>query len=102
MTAPGFLDQAQKKGEYLWQKLEELIAKHPKVFIGHRGKGLMQGLVCVPLNTDFLAALREEKLLAVGAGDNVVRFLPALVVTEAQIDEAVAVIDRVATKFAGV
>ncbi|MDX2028893.1 MAG: aspartate aminotransferase family protein [Alphaproteobacteria bacterium] len=101
MTAPGFLDKAKRMGDYLGQKLAGIVQRHPKVFIGCRGIGLMQGLVCVPLNTDVVKALREEKLLAMGAGENVIRFLPPLIVTEAQIDEAVSIIDRVAAKLAG-
>ncbi len=101
MTKPGFIDQAKRMGDYLERKMVEVAKRHPKVFIGNRGKGLMQGLICVPLNLDVVKALREEKLLGLGAGDNVVRFLPPLIVTEAQIDDAVAIIDRVATKLAG-
>ena len=89
----------QNLSAYLWQKLDGLIANHPKVFTEHRGKGMMQGLRCVPLNTDVVKALREQKLLVLAAGENVVRMLPPLIVTEAQIDEAVAIIDRVAAKL---
>jgi len=39
-------------------------------------------------------ALREQKLLTVGAGENVVRFLPPLIVTEAEIEESVARLER--------
>ena len=99
MTKPGFLDEALSKGEYLWKKMAGLVQKHPKVFTENRGKGLMQGLVCVPENLAFVKALREEKLLALGAGENVVRIMPPLIVTEAQIDEAIAIFDRVAGKF---
>lgn len=101
MTAPGFLDEARRKGDYLWKKFDELIQRHPKVFTEHRGKGLMQGLVCVAPNTEVVKALRAEKLLTIVAGENVVRILPPLIVTESQIDEAVAIIDRVAAKMAG-
>ncbi|HUY68469.1 MAG TPA: aspartate aminotransferase family protein [Alphaproteobacteria bacterium] len=99
MTAPGFLDEVRKKGDYLSAKMDQLCARHPKVFAEHRGKGLMQGLRCVPPNTDVIKALREEKLLALGAADNVVRFLPPLIVSETQIDEATAIIDRVAARL---
>lgn len=101
MTAPGFMDQAKRMGDYLGQKLSGLVRRHPKIFTSCRGKGLMQGLVCVPVNTDVVKALRAEKLLSLGAGENVVRFLPPLIVTETQIDEAVSIIDRVATRMAG-
>jgi len=99
MTEPGFLEGVQRKGAYLERKLKEILARHKSVFSEHRGIGLMQGLRCVPANTDVVAALCEEKLLTIAAGENVVRFLPPLIVTEAQIDEAVAIIDRVAARM---
>jgi len=49
---------------------------------------------------DLVTALRNEKLLTVGAGDNVVRFLPPLVVTEAEIEEGVARLERACTAIA--
>ncbi len=100
MTQPGFIDDVKKKGDYLETKMLELVKRHPKVFTECRGKGLMRGLVSIPLNTDVVKALRDEKLLALGAGENVVRFLPPLIVTESQIDDAVAIIDRVAIRMA--
>ena len=101
MLADGFLGNVVSMGEYLWKRLDELIVRHPKIFSGHRGKGLMQGLICVPENLVVVKALRAEKLLTLAAGDNVVRFLPALIVGKEQIDEAVTIIDRVATQLAG-
>lgn len=101
MLKPGFFDEVKRKGDYLTKKLQEILARHPKVFSDHRGKGLMQGLRCVPENLGVVKALREEKLLCLSAGENVVRFLPPLIVTEAQIDEAMAILDRVAGKLAG-
>ncbi len=99
MTAPGFLDSVQRAGTYFGKQLEALVKKHPIVFKEVRGKGLMRGLVCGPENLAIIRALRAEKLLALGAGDNVVRLLPALIVTEPQIDDAIAIIDRVAQKI---
>ena len=98
MTAPGFLENVARRGDYFRAGLEKLCAAHGKVFTGVRGRGLMQGLVAVPTNTIVVAALREEGLLAIEAGENVVRFLPPLIVTEAQLDEALACIARVAGK----
>ena len=51
MTAPGFFDAVASKGDYLRRTLEGIIARHPTVFSGIRGRGLMQGLVCVLPNT---------------------------------------------------
>ena len=59
-----------------------------------RGEGLLLGLQCVVPNGELVDALRAEKLLAVGAGDNVVRLLPPLIVTEAEVAEAIARLDR--------
>ena len=57
-----------------------------------RGIGLMLGLKCKQLNSKVNGALREHELLAVPAGDNVIRLLPALTVTDADIREA---LDRI-------
>ena len=48
-------------------------------------------------NGDLIDALRAEKLLAVGAGDNVVRLVPPLIVSEAEVAEAIARLDRACT-----
>ena len=101
MTAPDFLRTVAKTSAYFWRKLDEVIARHPKIFTEHRGMGLMQGLRCVPPNTDVIKALRAEKLLAIAAAENVIRMFPPLIVTETQIDEAVTILDRVATTLAG-
>jgi acetylornithine/N-succinyldiaminopimelate aminotransferase len=60
------------------------------VFGELRGEGLMIGLKMKVPNTDFVAALRAHNMLAVGAGDNVVRLLPPLIVEEAHVREALA------------
>ena len=57
----------------------------------------MIGIKAVVPSGDLVAALRDEKLLTVGAGDNVVRFLPPLIVTEAEIEDAVARLERACT-----
>ncbi len=100
MTRSGFMDDVRRIGEYLWKRLDEAMARHPKIFVEHRGKGMMQGLRCVPPNADVVNAMRSEGLLAVAGGDNVVRFLPSLLLTEAQVDEAVACVDRAAATAA--
>lgn len=94
-----FLQHVRQMGDYLWEKFQGLLTKYPKIFTDHRGKGLMQGLKCVPLNTDIVKLLRDEKLLALAAGENVVRFLPPLIVTEKEIDEAIHILDGVAARL---
>ena len=64
-----------------------------------RGEGLLIGLKCHGPNGDLVDALRAEKLLAVAAGDNVVRLLPPLIVSEAEVAEAIARLDRACTRI---
>ena len=91
---PGFLDHVARMGLLFRQRLAQVVDAHPMTVGEVRGEGLLLGLRCLVPNTDVVAALRDERLLTVGAGDNVVRLLPPLVVTENEIAEAVEQIDR--------
>jgi acetylornithine/N-succinyldiaminopimelate aminotransferase len=62
-----------------------------------RGEGLLIGLRAVVPNGELGDALRAEKLLTVGAGDNVVRLVPPLIVSEAEIADAMQRVDRACT-----
>jgi acetylornithine/N-succinyldiaminopimelate aminotransferase len=66
-----------------------------------RGEGLLVGVKAVLPSGDLVNALRNEKLLTVGAGDNVVRFLAPLIVTEAEIDESVQMLERACVALSG-
>ena len=68
-----------------------------------RGKGLLLGLKCRDdvANTDLLVALRERGLLAGPAGDNVLRFLPPLIIEPAQIDEALDILETACAELSG-
>src|SRR5437763_463196 len=94
MLKPGFFDHVQKMSLLLKQKLASVIDRHPDVVSELRGEGLLIGIKAVVPSADLVAALRDEKLLTVGAGDNVVRFLPPLVVTEAEIEDGVVRLER--------
>jgi len=82
-------------GKTLRARLEDLCRRHPGVLESVRGLGLMLGVKCVVPNLEMVAALRDKGLLTVGAGDNVLRILPPLIVEERHVDEAVAIIDGV-------
>ncbi len=97
VTAEGFLDDVRRKGLLLKQKLAAVVDSHPAVFTDVRGQGLLLGLKCRVPNTDVLAAVRANGLLAIGAGDNVLRIAPPLVISEEEIGEAVARLDKAAT-----
>ncbi|UVF19009.1 aspartate aminotransferase family protein [Microvirga terrae] len=90
---PGFLDGVERKGLLLKQRLAELKDRHPSVIAEVRGQGLMMGLRTVVPNTDFVSAARDQKLVVIGAGDNVVRLLPPLIITEADLGEAIDRLD---------
>ena len=97
MLAPGFFDKMRRNALLLKQRLAEIKDRHPQVIAEVRGEGLLVGLRCLVPNGELVDALRAEKVLAVAAGDNVVRLLPPLIVEEAEIAEAVARLDRAAT-----
>jgi acetylornithine/N-succinyldiaminopimelate aminotransferase len=100
ITDPAFLAEVNRKAGLFRQGLEGLAASHPEVFEGVRGAGLMLGLKCKALNTDVVKASYGQHLLTVPAADNVVRLLPALNITDADITEALARLDHAAASLA--
>ena len=93
VLAEGFLDKAREAGASLADRLTAL-AGNKGVFTGVRGRGLMLGLDCAVPNLDLLAALRENRLLALPADGNALRMLPPLTIGAAQIDEACDALER--------
>lgn len=94
-----FLTGVRDVSDLLCRKVDAVVAAHPKVLQMRRGLGLMQGIVCAVPNTDLYARLMANGLLTVTAGDNVVRLLPPLIITSAQVDEAVEILDRTCREF---
>jgi len=101
MLKPGFFEHAQRMSLLLKQKLASVVDRYPGVLADVRGEGLLIGLKAVVPSGDLVIALRDQKLLTVGAGDNVVRFLPPLIVTEAEIEESVQRLDRACVALSG-
>jgi acetylornithine/N-succinyldiaminopimelate aminotransferase len=101
MLKPGFFERVQKMSLLFKQKLASVIDRHPDVLAEVRGEGLLIGVKAVVPSGDLVTALRDQKLLTVGAGDNVVRFLPPLIVNEAEIEEAVQRLDRACVAISG-
>jgi acetylornithine/N-succinyldiaminopimelate aminotransferase len=89
VTEPGFLDHVVRMGERLRGALEQMLPNHDHLFEGVRGLGLMLGVKMKTDSRAFVTYLREQGLLTVAAGDNVVRVLPPLVVEERDIAEFV-------------
>ncbi|PTX56749.1 acetylornithine aminotransferase [Litoreibacter ponti] len=92
-----FLGEVNRKAGLMRQKLEGLVASHPDIFELVRGAGLMLGIKCKVPNADVVNAGYAQHLLTVPGGDNVVRVLPALNISDDDIAEAVARLDRAAT-----
>lgn len=93
VLSPGFLDAVKKKGLVLKQKLAGVVDRHPAAVTQIRGEGLMLGLKCLVPNTEVAAALLDAHVLTVPAGDNVVRIIPPLIVTDQDINDGVERID---------
>jgi len=101
VLADGFLPRVEEIAGLLRRRLETLVARYPAVVSEVRGAGLLLGLRCEVANTDFLNAIRAEGLLAVTAGDNVLRMAPPLTIDESHVEEAVGVLERVCGTLAG-
>ena len=100
VLASGFLDHVQKISLLFKQRLAELKDRHAAVLAEIRGEGLLLGLRMVPPAAAMVDELRNEKMLTVAAGDNVVRLLPPLTITEREVSEAVGRIDRACAHLA--
>ena len=96
----GFLDRVQAAGRHLAKELAGLAARHPAILQEVRGAGLMRGLKCGIPTGEVVRACHDQRLLVIGAGENVVRLLPPLIVSDAEIDEAVRRLDRACAALA--
>jgi acetylornithine/N-succinyldiaminopimelate aminotransferase len=92
VLAEGFLDHVNKVAGRFAQRLAEIKDQHPAIIAEVRGQGLLMGLKANVPAGDLVVALRQEGLLAPGAGDNVVRLLPPLNVSE---EEAMLAADKI-------
>ena len=100
MLAPGFIQHVRDMGLLFKQRLAEIKDRHSAVVAEVRGEGLLIGLRMVPPVSEMVDELRNEKMITVAAGDNVVRLLPPLIIGEAEVAEAVARIDRACARLA--
>ncbi len=91
-----FLDAVNETAARFKQGIESLIDAHPMVFDSYRGKGLMIGIKCKVTNLDVVKAGYEHGLLTVPAGDNVIRLLPPLNITHADISATLEKLDQAA------
>ena len=94
ITAPGFLDRVVRVGDYLKAGLKEIAERH-KFVRQVRGMGLILGMEVDFAAAGVLKTLRERGFLINVTKDNVLRFLPPLIVTEAEVDRLLPVLEEV-------
>jgi acetylornithine/N-succinyldiaminopimelate aminotransferase len=97
VNTPEFLAEVRRKSGLFRQKLEGLIASHPDVFESVRGEGLMLGIKCKATNIDVVNAGYDAQVITVPAADNVIRLLPPLTISDTEITEAIARLDKATT-----
>ena len=100
MLADGFLEHVRRVSLLLKQRLAEIRDRYPTVIAELRGEGLLVGLRAVVPSAELVDELRAEKMITVASGDNVVRLLPPLIVSEDEIAEAVRRIERACARIA--
>jgi acetylornithine/N-succinyldiaminopimelate aminotransferase len=96
---PDFLERVRAISGFMQQNLAMLASEHPTVIAEVRGRGLLLGLKLHVPAAPFIARLRENRLLAVGATENVVRLLPPLNIEEAHVKEALTALASACAAF---
>ena len=99
VLAPEFLERVRGISGYMQQNLAMLAAEHPTVVAEVRGRGLLLGLKLHVPAPAFIARLRENRLLAVGATENVARLLPPLNIEEQHVKEALTALSSACAAF---
>jgi acetylornithine/N-succinyldiaminopimelate aminotransferase len=102
ILAEGFLPEVDRVARILWHGLLDLAHRHPQVVDGVQGAGLLLGLKLRPEvnNGEMQAAAVAEGLLTVAAGMNVLRLAPPLIIGEAEVAEALRLLDRTCLRMA--
>jgi acetylornithine/N-succinyldiaminopimelate aminotransferase len=99
VNTPEFLEHVTRMGERLRGALEQMIPNHDHLFDSVRGIGLMLGIKMKTDSRAFVGYLREQGLLTVAAGDNVLRILPPLVIEEEHVTEFVERLSEAARQY---
>jgi predicted acetylornithine/succinylornithine family transaminase len=97
----GLLAAVSEQGRTLQAGLEQLVERFPRRAREVRGRGLLRGLVVTSSPAPIISRCREQGLLLSIAGDNVIRFAPAYVVSGEQLDEALAILHRTLAESTG-
>jgi acetylornithine/N-succinyldiaminopimelate aminotransferase len=99
MLAPGFFERVQRTALVFKQRLAEIKDRYPSLIAEVRGEGLLIGLRALVPAGELVEAIRAEKMITVSSGDNVVRLLPPLIISEPEIAEGIARLDRACARL---
>lgn len=91
LTAPGFIENAARLGDYLLARLAQLMEDHPEI-VEVRGKGLMIGVEFKQAVAPLIDKLLNSGVICGPAGPNVLRFLPPLIITDEQIEQVLSLL----------
>lgn len=86
------LDNVREVGPYLSQRLEELAGRHECIET-HRGVGMMQGLVFRKPVGEIIGRALDKGLILINAGPNIIRFVPALIISREDVDRMIEILD---------
>lgn len=86
------LENVREVGPYLADRLEELTQKYDCIET-HRGVGLLQGLVFKQPVGEIIIRALEKGLILINAGPNIIRFVPALIISKADVDAMIEILD---------
>ncbi|MBR0104142.1 MAG: aspartate aminotransferase family protein [Firmicutes bacterium] len=90
----GLLENVKKNGQYLGETLKNLAKKHEKMVSDVRGMGFMWGMELKGEAAPIIKKCIDAGLLLVGAGPNVIRFVPPLIASKEDIDEMAKILDK--------
>ena len=85
------IDNVKEVGAYLAEKLDTLVAEYDCIET-RRGIGLMQGLVFNKPVGDIITKALEKGLILINAGTDIIRFVPPLIITKANVDEMIVIL----------
>lgn len=95
VSKPELLAHVRDVAGYFHQQLAGLKDRYPDIIADIRGKGLLIGVKLIPNNREFMQLARDEAhLLVAGGGDNCVRLVPPLIITQDEARQAIERLER--------
>jgi acetylornithine/succinyldiaminopimelate/putrescine aminotransferase len=89
------LDQCRRMGKYFKKRLEDLKKEFPSLIADVRGMGLLVGIELTTDGAPFVKECMERGLLINCTAGNILRFMPALIITEKDIDHLVDMLEQI-------